>query len=213
MNGILFILKTLKNEGQIAILTGFIAFGISELFVPGATAAAVAFGLAAAMAAGGLDTLYFHLLFLLRRAPAHAAEQRYQHAIDDAKRRLADGSIRLREALIGRFEADFRRSIDTTRGESSHSKRQLKEARKRLKARMWTIERVIPAEQLVAGTAEAKSNPDLLERWTEYADGMVDAYLQVRRRQNVFAGMFNAMRPAHVARRTLLEWRGFSNAT
>jgi hypothetical protein len=212
MKGLTFFLKTLKGEGQTALLTGCLAFAISMLLAPGAVAAAVAFGLVAAVVAAALDTFYFHLLFLLREAPAHAAEKRYHHAIEDAQHRLTDGSIRLKEALIRRFEADYQRSIAATRLEG-RSRRQLREAKRRLRERAWAIQHVIPGDQLAEATAEARTDPALLDKWTLLVDGLVDARMQVQRRQGLFSGWASRFQPSHLARQTLAEWQGFSKAS
>ncbi len=209
MNGVTLILRTIKNEGAVAVLTGLIAFGISMALVRGATMAAVTFGVTAAMAAALLDTLYFHLLFLLREAPVHAGGKRYQRALDEARLRLADGSIRLKEALIRRFEADYRRSARTSRLDGG-TRRQVREARRRLSARLWTVERVIPGNELVAATTQAASDPELLERWTEHVDALVDARMQVQRRESFLDGITNIFQPSRLARQTLAEWEVFS---
>ncbi len=108
--GVVVILRTLEREAGVALVTGLITFGAAELLTHGATGTASAFSLLAAVAAGALDTLYFQLLFLLREAPVHASEQHYLQGLEQAQKRLADGSMRLQEALIGRFEADYRRT-------------------------------------------------------------------------------------------------------
>ena len=201
------ILKTLKGEGQIAILAGLIAVGIALLLAPGTVVSAAAFGVATAVVAGSLDTLYFQLLFALREAPLQSAQARYDRGIEDAKRRLADGSIRLREALIRRFEEDYRRSV-ATRGHIG-SKRQMREARTRLNSRLWVVEHVLPGAQLVAATADARVDADALEKWTDQVDGMVDARMEVQRRENPLEAAANWFRPARLARLTLDEWEGF----
>ena len=123
------ILKTLRGEGFVALLTGLITFGILALLAPHNPGVGAAFGLVAAVAAGALDTLYFHLLYRLREAPVHMAEKRHAHSLDDARQRLTEGSIRLREALIRRFEADYQRTAATARVDSRRSRRQLRAAR------------------------------------------------------------------------------------
>ena len=222
MKGLRLLFRTLKGEVTVALATGLIAFGIGELLlphphvlpgmellVPRPHALATTFGLVAGAIAGALDTLYFHLLFLLREAPVHAAEARYVHGIEDARRRLADGSIRLREALIRRFEADYQRTAAAVRA-TGRSGRQLREARRRRKARFWVIERVIPGNQLTAATSAAKADPDLLEKWTDYVDALVDAQLQFQRRQSLWIGFLNRFRPAYVAEQMLKDWGGFA---
>ena len=221
MNGLKLLLRTLKGEVAVALTTGLIAFGIGELLLPHAHVLpgmellvprshvlAATFGLVAGAIAGALDTLYFHLLFLLREAPIHAAESRYVHGIDDARRRLADGSIRLREALIRRFEADFQRTAAAARVDG-RSGRQLREARRRRKMRFWVIEDVIPGSQLTAATAAAKADPELLEKWTDYVDALVDARVQFQRRQSFGTNLINRFRPAYVAEQMLKDWDGF----
>ncbi len=209
MHGVILILRTIKNEGAVALLTGLLAFGISLALARTAPVAAIAFGVTAAMMAALLDTLYFHLLFLLREAPVHAAGKRYLRALDEARLRLADGSIRLKEALIRRFEADYRRSASTTRLDG-RTRRQVREARRRLRARLWTVERVIPGSELVVATGQAASEPGLLERWTDHVDALVDARMQVQRRQTFLDGVSNFFQPARLARQTLAEWEVFS---
>ena len=223
MNSLKLILRTLRGEVAVALITGLITFGISEWLlphphilagrfewlVPHSHVLAATFGLVAGAIGGVLDTLYFHLLFLLREAPVHAAEHRYTHGIEDARQRLADGSIRLREALIRRFEADYQRTLATARADGRHARRQLREARRRRKARFWVVERVIPGNQLTAATSTAKDDPDLLEKWTDYVDALVDAQLQFERRQTFVAGLVNRFRPAYVSEQMLKEWGGF----
>jgi hypothetical protein len=201
--------RTLEREAAVALVTGVITFGITELLARGATATASTFGLLAAVAAGALDTLFFHLLFLLREAPVHASEQHYRQGIEQAQRRLSDGSMRLQEALIGRFEADYRRTAVANRS-AGRSRRQLREARRQLKARLWVIERVIPHNQLVAFTAQAKTDPDLLERWTEEVDWLVNACSEVRRRQGIASRVACLFRPSELARLTLEERHRFA---
>ena len=222
MKGLQLLFRTLKGEFAVALFTGLVTFGIGELFlphshvlagtemlVPRAHILAAMFGLVAGAVAGALDTLYFHLLFLLREAPVHAAESRYVNGIEDARRRLADGSIRLREALIRRFEADYQRTAAAVRV-AGRSRRQLREARRRRKARFWVIEKVIPGNQLTAATSAAKADPDLLEKWTDYVDALVDAQLQFERRQTFFGGLMNRFRPGYVSEQMLKEWGGFA---
>ena len=223
MRGLALLLRTLRGEVAVALTTGLIAFGIGEmllphphvlpgmeLLVPRPHALATTFGLVAGVIGGALDTLYFHLLFLLREAPLHAAEHRYVHGIEDARQRLADGSIRLREALIRRFEADYQRTAASARADG-RARRQLREARRRRKSRFWVIERVIPGSQLTAATSAAKADPDLLEKWTDYVDALVDARLQFDRRQGVFGAFRNRFRPAYVSEQMLKDWGGFAN--
>ncbi len=223
MKSLRLIFRTLKGEVAVGLITGLITFGISELLlphphvlvgmellVPRAHVLAGTFGLVAGTVAGALDTLYFHLLFLLREAPLHAAEHRYIHGIEDARQRLADGSIRLREALIRRFEADYQRTAASARADG-RARRQLREARRRRQSRFWVIERVIPGSQLTAATSAAKADPDLLEKWTDYVDALVDAQLQFERRQGFFGSLFNRFRPAYVSEQMLKDWGGFAN--
>ena len=210
MNGLSRILKTLRGEGFVALLTGLITFGILELLAPHTPAVGAAFGLVAAVSAGALDTLYFHLLYRLREAPVHMAEKRHTQSLDDARRRLADGSIRLREALIRRFEADYQRTAATVRVDSRRSRRQLRAARQWLQARLWVTDHVIPGDQFAAANHEAKSNPGILEVWTDQVDALVDARLEVLRREGFAARLVNRFRPAYSARQTLEEWRTFA---
>ncbi len=222
MKGLLLLFRTLRGEIGVALGTGLIAFGIGEailphphvlpgmeLLVPRPHALAITFGLVAGTMAGALDTLYFHLLFLLREAPLHAAENRYVHNIEDARQRLTDGSIRLREALFRRFEADFQRTAASARADG-HSRRQLREARQRRKGRFWVIDRVIPGSQLTAATAAAKSDPDLLEKWTDYVDALVDTRLQFERQQGFGGAFMNRFRPAYVAEQMLKDSGAFA---
>ncbi len=208
------ILKTLRAEAVIALFTGLLAFGLCMLLTGGATMASASFALAAGLAAAAFDTWYFHLLFLLREAQMRAAEKRYGREMEDARRRLLDGSIRLREALIRRFEEDYRRSV-ATHPQQGGVKRQLREARQRLRARLWTVERAITGEQLVAATAQAKSDPGLLERWAARVDGLVDARMQVQGHGDLLSSALNRLRPtrlAHQSREMLAEWGdGFSS--
>ncbi len=209
--GAALVLRTLERESAVAAVTGLITFGMSELLARGATGMAGAFALLAAVAAGALDTLFFQLLFLLREAPVHASEQRYRHVVEQAQRRLADGSMRLQEALIGRFEADYRRTAASHRS-TGRSRRQLREARKQLNMRLWVIDRVIPRNQLVAFTAQAKTDPDLLERWAEEVDWLVNACSEVRRRQGFFASLTYLVRPAELGRLAIQERNRFATA-
>ena len=203
MNALRVILRTLRNEVLVALVTGAVAYGLTRLLAPGAGVAAAAFGLAAAMAAAALDTLFFHLFFLLREARRQAAEVHYQRELEDTRRRLLDGSTQMREALIRRFEQDYRRSRSTHTG--VESRRQVREAGRRLRARLWALDRVVTGDQLVQATGEARTDPAALDRWTGVVDGLVDLRAQVQRRQNVFSGLVNAMNPARLARQTLLE--------
>ena len=210
MKGLKRILLTLKGEGVVALVTGLITFGIFHLLVPKMPVVGGAFALVAAMAAGALDTLYFHLLYLLREAPMHMAEKRHAHSLEDARRRLADGSIRLREALIRRFEADYQRTAATVRTDGRRSRRQLRAARQWLHARLWVVDYVIPGDQLAAAAHEAKINPEMLERWTDQVDALVDARIEVQRRETPLTSLINRFRPAYAARQTLEEWRTFA---
>jgi hypothetical protein len=209
-NGLTLVFKTLERETAVALLTGVITFGMSELLARGATGTATVCGLLAAVAAGALDTLYFQLLFLLREAPVHASETHYRQMLEQAQKRLADGSMRLHEALIGRFEADYRRTAIANHS-TGRSRRQLGEARAQLKARLWVIERVIPRNQLVAFTAQAKTDPELVERWTEEVDWLVNACSEVRRKQGLFGRWKFVLEPAELVRRTIEERHRFSN--
>ena len=222
MRGLALLFRTLRGEFAVALTTGLIAFGIgevllphphvlpgTELLVPRPHALATTFGLVSGVVAGALDTLYFHLLFLLREAPVHAAEARYAQSIEDARRRLADGSIRLREGLIRRFEADYQRTAAAVRS-TGRSGRQLREARRRRQARFWVIERVIPGNQLTAATSAAKADPELLEKWTDYVDALVDAQLQFQRHQPWWTNLRNRFRPGYVADQMLKDWGGFT---
>lgn len=204
-------LKTLRNEAAIALLTGLLTFGLCLLLARGATVAAVGFALAAGLAAGALDAFYFHLLFRLREGRVQAAEKRYHREMDDTRRRLLDGSLRLREALIRRFEEDYRRSLATH--PDSAAKRQLREAKARLQARLWTIEWVLTGDEFAAATTTAKTDGDILEQWTERVDELVDARRQVQREQNGFSGVVNRWRPTRLARQTretLADWEAAS---
>jgi hypothetical protein len=208
--GLALVFKTLERETAVALLTGVITFGASELLARGATGTATVCGLLAAVAAGALDTLYFQLLFLLREAPVHASEQHYRQVLEQAQKRLADGSMRLHEALIGRFEADYRRTAIANHS-SGHSRRQLGEARRQLKARLWVIDRVIPRNQLVAFTAQAKTDPELVERWTEEVDWLVNASSEVRRKQGLIGWWKFLFQPSELVRETVEERHRFSN--
>jgi hypothetical protein len=210
--GLPLVLRTLEREAGVALVTGVITFGLTELLARGATGTAAGFGLLAAVAAGALDTLYFQLLFLLRKAPVHESEQRYREGMEQAQKRLSDGSMRLQEALIGRFEADYRRTVVANRS-TKGSRRQLREARHQLEARLWVIDRVIPRNQLVAFTAQAKTDPALLERWTEEVDWLVNARDEVRRRQGVLSGLACALRPGELARQTIEERHRFASGS
>lgn len=204
------ILKTLQGEAVIAVFTGLVAYGLCMLLTGGAIMASANFALAAGLVAAGFDTFYFHLLFLLREAQMRAAEKRYEREMEDARRRLLDGSIRLREALIRRFEEDYRRSV-ATHPQKGGVRRQLWEAKRRLRARLWTVERAITGEQLVEATAQAKSDPELLERWAARVDGLVDARMQVQQGGDLLSGALNRLHPArlaHQSRETLATWDG-----
>lgn len=210
MKGLQLIFQTLKGESAVALLTGLIAFGILELLVPHTVVAAVGFALVAAMVSAALDTLYFHLLYLLREAPMHMAEKRHVHSLEDARKRLSEGSIRLREALIRRFEADYQRTRATVRIDGRRTRRQLRSARQWLDTRLWVMDHVVPGDQLAAANTEVKSNPALLDLWTDRVDGLVDARIQVQRREGFFDGIVNRFRPAYAAQQTLDEWRTFA---
>ena len=158
------------------------------------------------MAAAALDTLFFHLFFLLREARRQAAEVHYQRELEDTRRRLLDGSTQMREALIRRFEQDYRRSRATHTG--AESRGQVREAGRRRRARLWALDWVVTGDQLVQATGEARADPGALDRWTGAVDGLVDLRGQVQRRQNLFSGLVNAMNPARLARQTLLESQG-----
>ena len=212
LKGLALVLGTLEREAGVALLTGMMTFGISELFARGANEMAAAFGLLAAVAAGGLDTLYVHLLFLLREAPVHASEKRYRFGVEQARIRLAEGSMRLPEALIGRFEADYRRTAIANRA-AGGSRRQMHEARRQLNARLWVIERVVPRNQLAAFAAQARTDPDLLDRWMEEVDLLVSARGEVRRRQGILSRAANFLRPAELVRLTLAERHSFGSTT
>lgn len=210
MKGFRLILQTIKGEGAVALITGVLTFGILKMLAPITTASGVGFALVAAMVAGALDTLYFHLLYLLREAPLHMAEKRHVHSLDDARRRLADGSIRLREALIRRFEADYQRTRASVRTDGRRSRRQLRAAGQWLHARLWVMDHVVPGDQLAAANAEVKTNPTLLDLWTDQVDSLVDARIQVQRREGLLTKAVNYFRPAYAARQTLDEWRTFA---
>lgn len=197
-------LKTLEREAAAALLTGVLTFGISELLSPGAIGTAVAFALLGGIAAGGINTLFFHLLFVAREPPIHAAEKRYRQVIEQAHTRLADGSMRLQEALIGRFEADYRRTAATNHALGS-SRRQVREARRQFQSRLWVIEQVVPRNHLIAFTAEARTDPNLLERWTEEVDLLVSASREVRRKDTSFQGLSGYFRHAALVQKTIEE--------
>lgn len=197
------ILRTLRNEILVAAVTGLVAYGLTRLLARDAGGAAVAFGLTAAMAAAALDTLFFHVFFLLREARMQAAEVHYQRELQETRRRLLDGSTQMREALIRRFEQDYRRSRATHTG--AESRRQVREAKRRLRARLWALDRVLSGDQLVQATAEARGDAGALDRWTSVVDGLVDLRAQVQRRQGVFSGLANIANPSRLARQTLLE--------
>ncbi|MBV9128338.1 MAG: hypothetical protein JO117_09660 [Verrucomicrobia bacterium] len=200
MKGVAHMLRTLSNEAGIALLTGMITFGLCLLLTRGAVTAAAGFGLTAALVAGALDTLYFHLLFLQREGRVLAAEKRYFREIADTKRRLHDGSLRLREALLRRFEEDFRRSRVTH--PDSAARRQLPAAKARLKARLWVLRRAVSGEELHSATTAVKIDGEILDDWTERIDGLVDARLEVQRRESVPSAFFNRLRPTRLARQT-----------
>ncbi len=200
------ILRTLRNEVLIATLTGLVAYALTRLLARDAGAAAVAFGLTAATAAAALDTLFFHVFFLLREARMQAAEVHYQREMQETRRRLLDGSTQMREALIRRFEQDYRRSRATHTG--AESRRQVREARRRMRARLWALDRVVTGDQLVQATAEARTDPHALDRWTGIVDGLVDLRGQVQRRQGALSGLANVVNPARLARQTVLESQG-----
>lgn len=203
-------LKTLEREAAAALLTGILTFGISELLSPGAIGTAAAFALLAGIAAGGINTLFFHLLFIAREPPIHAAEKRYRQVIEQAQARLADGSMRLQEALIGRFEADYRRTAATNRALGS-SRRQVREARRQFRSRLWVIDQVVPRNHLVAFTAQARTDPNLLERWTEEVDWLVNASREVLRKDETFRGFGAHFRLAGLAQKTIEERQRFAN--
>ncbi len=205
MNAVVLFVRTVGRELFIPVLTGLIAFVLGMVLAPLGLGAAAAFALVAAAVAGGLDVLYFHLLFSLRRAPAFAAEQAYQQTLADTRRRLQDGSMHMREALIRRFEADYRRTAAITRSEGRF-KRQFQEAKRRRKARLWVVERALSAEQLLAATAEAKIDAQALERWSEETDGLVDVYRQARQRQGFGAALLNGLHPGGLVAPVQAEW-------
>lgn len=210
MKGLQLIFQTLKGESAVALITGIIAFGILELLVPHSITAGVAFAVLAAMVAAAVDTLYFHLLYLLREAPMHMAEKRHAYSLEDARKRLVEGSIRLREALIRRFEADFQRTRATVRMDGRRSRRQLRSARQWLATRLWVMDHVVPGDQLAAANTEVKNNPELLDLWTDRVDALVDARIQVQRREGFFGGIVSRFHPARAAQQTLEEWRTFA---
>ena len=197
------ILRTLRNEVLVAAVTGLVAYGLTRLLTRDSGVAAVTFGLTAAMVAAALDTLFFHVFFLLREARMQAAELHYQRELHETRRRLLDGSTQMREALIRRFEQDYRRSRATHTG--SESRRQVREARRRMRARLWVLDHVVTGDQFVQATTEARSDPESLDRWTNIIDGLVDLRGQVQRRQPLFSRLANPLLPARLARQTLLE--------
>ena len=207
MNTALIFAQTLARELFIPVLTGLIAFVLGVALAPLGLGAAIAFALVAAVVAGGLDTLYFHLLFSLRRAPAFAAEQAYQQTLADTRRRLQDGSMQMGEALIRRFEADYRRTAAITRSEGKF-KRQLQEAKRRRRARLWVVERALSAEQLLAATTDAKTDAQALEHWSGRVDGMADVYGQVRQRLSLGAGLLTWLRPTALVAQVQSECAG-----
>ena len=79
------------------------------------------------------------------------------------------------------------------------TRRQLREARRRLKARLWVVEQAVSADQLLAATTEARTDPAALETWSERVDGMVDVYLQVRQRLGFGGWMVQRFHPARLA--------------
>ena len=85
-------------------------------------------------------------------------------------------------------------------------KRQLREAKLRRHARLWVIERALSAEQLLAATQEARSDPQTLEHWSEQTDGMVDVYWQVRQRLSAGATLLAWLRPASLVGQVQTEW-------
>lgn len=205
MNAAVTFGRTLYRELLIPVLTGALTFILSSALAAMGPGAAVAFALVAATLAGVIDTLYFHLLFSLRRAPAFAAQQSYEQTLVDTRRRLQDGSMRMREALIRRFEADYQRTAAITRSEGK-SRRQIREAKRRRQARLWIVERALSASQLLAATAESKTDAQALERWSEQVDGMVDILRQVHQRQPFGASLVNGLRPATLAAQVQAEW-------
>ena len=207
MNTALTFLRTLARELFIPVLTGLITFVLSVALAPLGLGAAIAFALVATAIAGGLDTLYFHLLFSLRRAPAFAAEQSYQQTLADTRHRLQDGSMHMREALIRRFEADYRRTAAITRSEGKF-KRQFQEAKRRRKARLWIVERALSAEQLLTATTDVKTDAQALEHWSERVDGMADVYGQVRQRSSLGAGLLAWFRPTALVAQVQSECAG-----
>ncbi len=123
--------------------------------------------------------------------------------MNETRRRLLDGSTQMREALIRRFEQDYRRSRATHTG--AESRRQVREARRRMRARLWALDWVVSGDQLVQATTEARTDPDALDRWTSVVDGLVDLRAQVQRRHNLLSNLVNVLNPARLARQTLLE--------
>lgn len=205
MNAVLIFTRTLGRELLNPLLVGLITFGLSVALAPVGWGTAAAFALVAAAVAGGLDTLYFHLMFSLRRAPTFVAEQSYQQTLADTRRRLQDGSMRMREALIRRFEADYRRTSTIARSEGRF-KRQLQEAKRRRIARRWIVEHALSAEQLLTATTEAKTDAYALEHWSEQVDGMVDVYRQTRQRLGFGAALLYAFRPAGLVTQVQSQW-------
>ena len=113
--------------------------------------------------------------------------------------------MRLREALIRRFEADYRRTAALTRHEGRF-KRQLQEAKRRRKVRLWIVERALDAGQLLAATAEARTDPQALEHWSEEVDGMADVLSQVRQRLGFGSALFASLRPTPLVTQVQSEW-------
>ena len=192
MNAIVIFMRTVGRELVIPLVTGLITFVLSVALAPLTMVSAVAFALVASAGAAALDALYFHLLFSLRHAPAFAAEQTYQQTLADTRRRLQDGSMRMPEALIRRFEADYRRTAAITRSEGKF-KRQLQEAKRRRKARLWIVERALSATQL-------------LERWSEQVDGMVDVYSQLRLHLGAGAALRHWFRSSDLVAQVQTGW-------
>ena len=186
MNGVDFDLQDHQERGgRGGLLTGLIAFGICLALARGATMAAVAFGVTAAMAAALLDTLYFHLLFLLREAPVHAAEKHYQRALEEARRRLLDGSIRLKEALIRRFEADYRRSAGGLAPRRTHA---AAGARGAAAAQGAALDGRAGDPGQRTGRRDRPGGVGSRTCWRtgpDYVDALVDARMQVQRRGTV----------------------------
>ncbi len=205
MNAIVIFMRTVGRELVIPLATGLITFVLSVALAPLTMVSAVAFALVASAGAAALDALYFHLLFSLRHAPAFAAEQTYQQTLADTRRRLQDGSMRMPEALIRRFEADYRRTAAITRSEGKF-KRQLQEAKRRRKARLWIVERALSATQLLAATTEAKTDAQVLERWSEQVDGMVDVYSQLRLHLGAGAALRHWFRSSDLVAQVQTGW-------